>query len=208
MKEQLAISLGLAAVLPLSLVHAQARPETTLPEVKVKAEEERADGPVDGYRATRSSTFTKTDLPLKEVPASVTVVPAQLIKDASLLSLGELFHYVPGAVMHQGEGNRDQIVLRGTSTTADFYVNGVRDDAQVYRDLYNAERVEVLKGPGGMIFGRGGAGGVVNRVTKRPIFERLGEASITAGSYSQLRGTADLGDRFSDASAWRANAMA
>ena len=182
--------------------------ETTLPEVKVREEAERADGPVEGYRATRSSTFTKTDMPLKEVPASVTVVPAQLIKDASLLSLGELFHYIPGAVMHQGEGNRDQIVIRGTSTTADFYVNGVRDDAQVYRDLYNAERVEVLKGPGGMIFGRGGAGGVVNRVTKRPAFERIGEAGVTAGSYGQWRGTADLGARFDESSAWRVNAMA
>jgi catecholate siderophore receptor len=204
----LAAALALA-LLPTSL-HAQstAAKEPTLPEVKVREEAERADGPVEGYRATRSSTFTKTDMPLKEVPASVSVVPAQLIKDASLLSLGELFHYVPGAVMHQGEGNRDQIVIRGTSTTADFYVNGVRDDAQVYRDLYNAERVEVLKGPGGMIFGRGGAGGVVNRVTKRPVFERIGEAGITAGSYGQLRGTADLGARIGDSAAWRVNAMA
>src|SRR5204863_9570053 len=115
---------GSLALLPLGL-HAQVPATTTLPEVRVqeKAIEERADGPVDGYRATRSSTFTKTDMPVKEVPASITIVPAQLIKDASLLSLGELFHYVPGAVMHQGEGNRDQIVLRGTSTTADFYVN-------------------------------------------------------------------------------------
>src|SRR5260221_3455424 len=100
--------------------------ETTLPEVTVKSNQELADGPVDGYRATRSSTFTKIDLPVKEVPASVTIVPRQLIKDASILSLGELFHYVPGAVMHQGEGNRDQIVIRGTSSTADFYLNGVR----------------------------------------------------------------------------------
>jgi catecholate siderophore receptor len=159
------VILGLACSLPL-VVLAQSVPpkpggerETTLPEVKVRAEEERADGPVDGYRATRSSTFTRTDTPVKEVPASITIVPSQLIKDASVQSLGELFHYVPGALMHQGEGNRDQISIRGASSTADFYVNGVRDDAQVYRDLYNAERVEVLKGPGGMIFGRGGAGG-------------------------------------------------
>lgn len=189
------------------LAQQQKTPETTLPEVKVIENAERADGPVDGYRATRSSTFTKSDIPLKDVPASVSIVPAQLIKDASLLSLGELFHYVPGATMHQGEGNRDQIVLRGTSSTADFYVNGVRDDAQVYRDLYNAERVEILKGPGGMIFGRGGAGGVVNRVTKRPTFGWVGEGSITAGSYSQFRGTLDLGNKISDTAAWRFNAM-
>jgi catecholate siderophore receptor len=199
---------ALIALLPFAPAHAQVPP--TLPEVRVqeKATEERADGPVDGYRATRSATFTKTDTPLKEVPASVTVVPAQLVKDASLLSLGELFSYVPGALVHQGEGNRDQVVLRGTSTTADFYLNGVRDDAQVFRDLYNIERVEILKGPGGMIFGRGGAGGIVNRVTRRPVFGPVGEASVTVGSYGRLRGTADVGDKINDAAAWRLDAMA
>jgi catecholate siderophore receptor len=109
--------------------------------------------------------------------------------------------------MHQGEGNRDQIVIRGTSTTADFYVDGVRDDAQVFRDLYNLERVEVLKGPAGMVFGRGGAGGVVNRVTKKPTFDEVGEMRLTVGSWNQLRDTIDLGRKFGDSSAWRLNAM-
>lgn len=203
------IEFGIACTLAVAAAHAQT-PTPTLPEVTVaeRAIEERADGPVDGYRATRSATFTKTDTPLKEVPASVSVVPAQLIKDASLMSLGELFRYVPGTLVHQGEGNRDQIIIRGTSTTADFYLNGVRDDAQIFRDLYNVERVEILKGPGGMTFGRGGAGGVVNRVTKRPVFGSVGEASLTAGSYSQLRGTADLGDKLGASGAWRVNTMA
>jgi len=172
---------------------AQAQSEQVLPEVKVRGDDERADGPVDGYRATRSGTFTRTDTPLKDVPASVTVVPAQMMKDAAMQNMGDVFRYVPGVLMHQGEGNRDQVVLRGTSTTADFYVDGVRDDAQVFRDLYNLERVEVLKGPSGMAFGRGGAGGVVNRVTKKPVFDHVGDASVTIGSWNQLRGTADIG---------------
>ena len=101
-------------------------------------------------------------------------------------SMGDVFRYVPGVLMHQGEGNRDQIVIRGTSTTADFYVDGVRDDAQVFRDLYNLERVEVLKGPAGMVFGRGGAGGVVNRVTKKPVFDSVtrSDASPSAAGTS------------------------
>ena len=191
------------------LAYAQALSETVLPEVKVRdqAMGERADGPMTGYRATRSSTFTKTDTPLNEVPASVTVVPAQLMKDAAMQSMGDVFRYVPGVLMHQGEGNRDQIVLRGTSTTADFYVDGVRDDAQVFRDLYNLERVEVLKGPGGMAFGRGGAGGVVNRVTRRPLFDSVGEATFTLGTHNQVRGTIDLGNKLGDSVAWRLNAM-
>jgi catecholate siderophore receptor len=187
---------------------AQSPSETTLPEVRVQGEAERAEGPVTGYRATRSSTFTKTDTPLDEVPASVSVVPAQVMKDAAMQSLGDVFRYVPGVLMHQGEGNRDQIVIRGNSTTADFFVDGVRDDAQVFRDLYNLERVEFLKGPGGMIFGRGGAGGVVNRVTKRPVFGEVGAANLTFGSYSQRRGTVDVGKQLNDVAAWRLNAMA
>jgi catecholate siderophore receptor len=198
----------LALVSTPPLAFAQAQPDQTLPEVKVQAEAERADGPVTGYRATRSSTATRTDTPLREVPASISVVPASLMKDQAMQSMGDVFRYVPGVLMHQGEGNRDQIVIRGTSTTADFYVDGVRDDAQVFRDLYNLERVEVLKGPAGMIFGRGGAGGVVNRVTKKPAFEDVTDASVTVGSWNQLRGTADIGRKMGDAGAWRLSAMA
>ena len=77
---------------------------------------------------------------------------------------------MPGASYGSGEGNRDQIVLRGNSSTADFFVDGVRDDVQYFRDFYNIDRVEVLKGPNAMIFGRGGGGGIVNRVLKRPTF--------------------------------------
>src|SRR3954471_18937988 len=187
---------------------AQGPAEQTLPEVKVQGQAERADGPVSGYRANRSSTFTKTDTPLKDVPASVSVVPEQLMKDQAMQSMGDVFRYVPGVLMHQGEGNRDQVVIRGNSTTADFYVDGVRDDAQVFRDLYNLERVEVLKGPAGMAFGRGGAGGVVNRVTKKPLFEHVGAASVTLGSWNQVRNAFDVGRKMGEAGAWRLNAMA
>ncbi|HEY0338306.1 MAG TPA: TonB-dependent receptor plug domain-containing protein, partial [Burkholderiales bacterium] len=181
--------------------------DQTLPEVIVRATAERADGPVDGYRGTRSTTFTKTDTALKEVPASVTIVPAQLMKDANMESLGEVFRYVPGVLMHQGEGNRDQVVIRGNSTTADFYVDGVRDDAQVFRDPYNLERVEILKGPAGMAFGRGGAGGVVNRVTRKPVFGPVAEANIIVGNYNRFRSTVDYGNKLGDTAAWRLNAM-
>lgn len=181
---------------------------TVLPSVNVNdSADERADGPVTGYRATRSSTFTKTDTPLQEVPASVAVVPAQLMKDRAMQSLADVIRYVPGASAHQGEGNRDQFILRGVSTTADLFVDGIRDDAQVFRDLYNLERVEVLKGTGGMIFGRGGAGGVINRVTKKPVFGPIREVTLTAGSWNQSRAAIDAGNKLGDSAAWRVNAM-
>lgn len=182
--------------------------DAVLSPVLVQGEAERADGPVQGYRATRSATFTKTDTPLKEVPASITVVPEDVIQDQAMRSMSDVLRYVPGVTAAQGEGNRDQMVIRGNNTTADFFVNGIRDDAQIFRDVYNLERVEVLKGPGGMVFGRGGAGGVVNRVTKRPVFGHVGEASLTVGSWDQLRGTVDVGEKINDAAAWRLNAMA
>ncbi len=83
----------------------------------------------------------------------------------------------------------------------------MRDDAQVFRDPYNLERIEVLKGPGGMIFGRGGAGGVINRVTKRPIFDTLISGSLTGGMYGHFRGTADIGTRLGSSAAWRLNVL-
>ena len=182
--------------------------DTTLQQVTVQDQNERADGPVTGYRATRSATFTKTDTPLKEVPASVSVVSEALIKDLAMRSIADLLRHVPGAHGAQGEGNRDQVMLRGINTTADFFVDGVRDDMQIFRDLYNLERFEVLKGPGGMAFGRGGAGGVINRVVKKPVFGHVGSADVSLSSHGGLRATVDVGNKASDNTAWRLNAMA
>lgn len=197
---------ALAALAALGPIGAARSAEQTMPQVTVQEQAERADGPVQGYRATRSATFTKTDTPLKEVPASVSVVPAQLMKDQAMRSLADVIRYVPGALAHQGEGNRDEFIFRGIGSSANLFIDGIRDDAQVFRDLYNLERVEVLKGAGGMIFGRG-AGGVLNRVTKKPVFAHVGEATLTVGQFNQLRGTADIGGKLNDSAAWRLNAM-
>jgi catecholate siderophore receptor len=120
-----------------------------------------------GYDVRESCTATKTCTPLKDVPQSVTVITAEQIDDQALRSMADVMTLVPGATPGTGEGNRDQVVLRGNNSTADFFIDGLRDDAQYFRSFYNIERVEVLKGPNAMIFGRGGGGGVINRVTKR-----------------------------------------
>lgn len=182
--------------------------DATLAPVTIEAQAERADGPVTGYRATRSATFTKTDTPLKEVPASISIVPETLIKDQAMQGIGDVLRYVPGTHGAQGEGNRDQVMLRGINTTADFFVDGVRDDMQIFRDLYNLERVEVLKGPGGMAFGRGGAGGVINRVVKKPTFAPVGTASGSVDGQGRVRAALDVGRKLNDTTAWRFNAMA
>ena len=102
-----------------------------------------------------------------DVPQSVSVVTRELDRrPADGRASPTSSATSPGSAAHQGENNRDQVIIRGNSSSADFFVNGVRDDVQYYRDLYNLDRLEALKGPNAMVFGRGGGGGVINRVTK------------------------------------------
>ncbi|MBY0225834.1 MAG: TonB-dependent siderophore receptor [Hyphomicrobium sp.] len=162
---------------------------------------------IDGYIATGTSTATKTNTPLIDIPQSITVITAQQAEDRGSFTVGEALRYVPGIAVAQGEGHRDQISLRGQVTTADFFVDGVRDDIEYFRDLYNVETIEVLKGPAAMIFGRGGGGGVVNRVTKKANGERIREVTATAGSFERARTTIDVGDKISPDAAFRLNAM-
>jgi catecholate siderophore receptor len=169
-----------------------------LPRVTVVAEHES-----DGYLAGRSRAATRTDTPLLDVPQSVSVVTRGLIQDQSMQSLMDVARYVPGAGMAQGEGNRDAIILRGNSSTSDFFLDGVRDDVEYFRDLYNIAGVEILKGPNAMIFGRGGAGGVVNRVSRQANWEPVREISLQGGSWDNRRVTFDAGGAISDGFAAR-----
>jgi catecholate siderophore receptor len=160
-----------------------------------------------GYQTPATSSATKTPTPLRDVPQSVTVVTRELMQDQLMTSIGDVVRYVPGISLHQGENNRDQVVIRGNSSSADFFVDGVRDDVQYYRDLYNLERVEALKGPNAMIFGRGGGGGVINRVTKEALFGSLREVDVQGGSYGNKRVTADFDQPLSEVLALRVNGL-
>ena len=177
---------------------AAASAPTPLPKVTVVAEHES-----DGYLVAGSRSATKTDTALIDVPQSVSVVTRDLMQDQAMQSLMDVARYVPGAGMAQGEGNRDTIILRGNSSTSDFFLDGVRDDVEYYRDLYNLDRVEILKGPNAMIFGRGGAGGVVNRVTRQASWQPVRELSLQGGSWDNRRATFDFGDAITDGVAAR-----
>ena len=159
------------------------------------------------YRPAVVSSATRTATPVRDVPQSITLMTEEQVRDQSFASIGDVVRYVPGVTAHQGENNRDQIILRGNSSSADFFLNGVRDDVQYYRDLYNLERIEVLKGPNAMIFGRGGGGGVINRVTKEAGFEPLQSFSLLAGSYDNKRIAADWNQPLSDQFAVRLNGV-
>ena len=166
-----------------------------------------SNGSVDGYIAKSTASATKTNTPLIDVPQSVSVVTTEQAKDQGSRDLAKALTYVPGIVMGQGEGHRDAPTIRGVSTTADFFLDGVRDDVQYYRDLYNIDRVEVLKGPNAMIFGRGGGGGVINRVTKKADGERIYEATTTYGSFGTKRVEVDAGQAVTNDFAVRIDGM-
>jgi catecholate siderophore receptor len=160
-----------------------------------------------GYETSSIRSATRTDTPLRDVPQAVSVVTRDLVRDQLMLSLGDVVRYVPGIGAPQGENNRDQVTIRGISTSADFFLDGVRDDVQYYRDLYNVERVEALKGPNAMVFGRGGGGGVINRVSKQAGFTPLREAALQGGAYGHRRVSADLNQPLGGAVAFRFNGM-
>ncbi|NCF76882.1 MAG: TonB-dependent siderophore receptor [Proteobacteria bacterium] len=130
----------------------------------------------------------RTPTPILDVPQSVVVITGAEIQNRGFASISGLISYIPGLNSSQGEGHRDAVVFRGVRSTADFCVDGMRDDVQYYRSLYNLEQVEVLKGPNALLFGRGGTGGVLNRVMKKGVlgsdFTAISTAVETFGGAS------------------------
>ena len=153
------------------------------------------------------SSATKTLAPLRDVPQSISVIKKEQIRDQLFSSVADVVQYVPGVSSHQGENNRDEVIIRGNRSNADFYLDGVRDDVQYYRDLYNLDRFEALKGPNAMIFGRGGGGGVINRVTKKAHFAPTREFTAQMGTYYNRRFTGDINQPLGDKVAMRFNGV-
>jgi catecholate siderophore receptor len=160
-----------------------------------------------GVYANSTPVATKTNTPLVNIPQSVTVVTKEFIRDQNFQSVTDVTRYVPGVAIHQGEGNRDELVIRGVDSSANFYVNGFRDDVQYFRDLYNTQSLEILKGPSALAFGRSAGGGLVNRTLKEADGTRIYEATGQFGSYNDKRVTLDAGQAVNDNVAVRFNAM-
>ncbi len=170
----------------LSLLASHAHAETQLPAIDVKGQTA-----ADGYEATESNTATKVAVPLRDVPQTVNVVTRAVMRDQNALSIQDALQNVPGLSFSVGDGQRDQVTIRGFTGITDQFVDGVRDDALYFRDLSNVERIEVLKGPASVLYGRGSAGGLVNRVTKKPQDSAVNEVGVTIGSEGQKRGEFD-----------------
>ena len=160
-----------------------------------------------GVYANSTSVATKVNTPLVNIPQSISVVTKEFIADNSFQNLTDITRYVPGVDIHQGEGNRDELIIRGVDSSANFFVNGFRDDVQIFRDLYNAQSVEVLKGPAAITFGRGVGGGLVNRTLKEADGQRIYDATLQTGSYGDRRVTLDAGQAVNENVAVRLNGM-
>ena len=149
----------------------------------------------------------KPPVPILNVPQSLQIVTDEDILDQGFRQLGDVVRYVPGITTTQGEGHRDAVVIRGQRTTADFYQDGMRDDVQYYRSLYNVEQVEVLKGANALLFGRGGTGGLINRVSKKALLgETFTNLNIGADTFGSGDFAVDGNLQINDSVAFRLNA--
>lgn len=171
----------------------------TLPEVRVNAatEAETAVSPVIGYRAKNAVSATKTDTPLSETPQSVTVVTRDQIVDQGATNLQDALGYAAGvrSDAYGLDSRSDSVRVRGGYP--DVYLDGLKQAYGYYTSTtrtepYMLERLEVLRGPAGMLFGAGTVAGVVNMVSKRPLLETQREVGIQYGSFGRKQIQADL----------------
>ncbi|MEZ5566882.1 MAG: TonB-dependent siderophore receptor [Halioglobus sp.] len=159
------------------------------------------------YLQSNRVNALRTPTPILEVPQSLSIVTSELIQRQAFTTLGDIVNYTAGVNNSQGEGHRDAIVFRGIRSTADFFIDGTRDDVQYYRPLYNLEQVEILRGPNALLFGRGGAGGILNRVTKKGLIGvNANDFLATADSFGGYNLQIDTNHAISDNAALRFNA--
>ena len=148
----------------------------------------------------------KTPVPILDVPQTLSIVTDEDIRKQGIREIGDIVRYTPGVNTSQGEGHRDAVVFRGVRSTADFYQDGVRDDVQYYRSLYNVEQVEILRGPNALLFGRGGTGGIINRVTKKAVLgEQFGSFDFGVDDFGSTDLALDYNVQSAENSALRIN---
>lgn len=195
-----------AAVLALfsSAAAAQSAPEATLPEVRVR-------GANDGFRTDSTTSGTRTDTPLRDIPQTINSVPQELIRSQGASSLSDALRNVPGISYAAPEGGTQAntvYYLRGVPAGGDLFLDSIRDLGEYNRDLFNIEQVDVLKGPSSLMYGRGSTGGVVNQLSKTPMLLPKKELSLTLGSEDKKRLTGDLNLKTGENSAFRVNLLA
>lgn len=160
------------------------------------------------YLSLDKLNAVKTPTPLIDIPQSLSIISSEAIADQAYNDFGDVLRYTPGLSISQGEGHRDAVIIRGNQTTADFFLNGIRDDVQYFRPFYNVEQIEILRGSNALLFGRGGVGGIINRVSKRPDFEEQ-FVGFSAGvdTFGAYEVSGDVNHALGENSAVRLNAF-
>ena len=177
--------------------------------VAEEVEKEIADIVVEGkFLSFDKINSVKTPTPIIDVPQSISITTSEEFVQRGNTTIGDIIDYTPGVNTSQGEGHRDAVVFRGVRSTADFFIDGARDDVQYYRPLYNVEQIEVLRGPNALLFGRGGTGGILNRVSKKALLgERFARYKSSVNTFAEHNFELDGNISISNNSALRINAM-
>lgn len=156
---------------------------------------ESATGPVDGYKATRSASATKTDTAIRDIPQSISVIPKTVLQDLNTSDVERALDFAGGVSKQNDFGGLTlyEYSIRGFATS-EFYKDGFSANRgyPATPDAANIERIEVLKGPAASLYGRGDPGGTVNIVTKKPQAEAFTKLQASAGSWDQYRTTLDV----------------
>ena len=190
------ITLAVLGALTFGAVPLAAWAQESLPAVTVTASKDN-----NAYVAGTSASATKTEMALRDVPQTINVVPAAVIRDQHAMSIQDIMKNIPGVGLSTGDGQRDQVFIRGFTAIGDQFVDGFRDDALYFRDLSNVERLEVIKGPAAVLYGRGSSGGLVNRITKKPGID-ITDVALSLTNTKGRRGEVDVG-RVGETVDWR-----
>ncbi|KQY67196.1 ligand-gated channel [Ensifer sp. Root142] len=176
---------------------AQQQSETKLEAIVVKGDRD-AGGPVEGYVAKSSRTASKTGTPLLETQQSVSVITHDEIEAQGAQTVGQALNYTPG-VLGQPFGTDprfDAPIIRGFDGRQVQFLNGLRmmrtAGAPAF-EIYGLENIDVLRGPASVMYGQGNPGGIINMISKKPVFENFGEVGVQGGSYETIGGFFDFG---------------
>jgi catecholate siderophore receptor len=185
-----AFGMALANMASTPGAHAQSAPDgpTQLQPLPVEGSSGQA-----GYQATAPS-LVRLSQPLVDTPQSINVIPQQLMQDQGTTAVRDALRNVPGVSLAAGEAGAqgDNLTIRGFTARNDFYLDGMRDFGSYYRDPFNLQQIDVLKGPASVLFGRGSTGGVVNQVSKQPQLAPISNGALSFGTDGTYRVTADV----------------
>src|SRR5262245_51330703 len=165
----------------------------------------RVEGATDeeGLKAETQTTSSRMPLSLRETPQSVTVITAESLRDRQVTDFGQALEVAAGVTQYSGTGpfggtpgfGFNETTIRGIPIDS---LNDVREDGFINTTYYAMpdmalyDRIEVIKGPNSVVYGRGSAGGLINRIRKKPLATAQSEVELTAGAFDTYRADADL----------------